>query len=151
MSEPSNRKFDASATPPGMSAGTALRIEYSIIALGIFALLLIFQPFSLTLFGLGCALVVLAGLVNNLLPICQPGVSIRSLVDAGLIVALIFCIVMLVAIAAAHLYGVFFVDATVPDTSDPFYRQPFVWGVAAVAVALACAVAMMRATNRPMT
>jgi len=130
----------------GMSTSTALRVEYTIIGLGIFALALIFQPFSLTLFGFGCALVVLSGLINNLLPMCQPGVPVRSLINAGLIVAMIFCIVMLLAITAAHLYGVFFVNALAPDTSDPFYQLPFVWGVAAVAVALAAAIAF---NNRP--
>ena len=45
--------------PPGMSMATARRLEYAIISLGIFALLLIFQPFSRTLYGIGCGLVVL--------------------------------------------------------------------------------------------
>ena len=51
----------------GMTAGGALRLEFFIIGLGLFALVLIFQPFSLTLFAIGSGLVVLAGLVNNLL------------------------------------------------------------------------------------
>ena len=104
---------------------------------GILALALIFQPFSLALFGIGCALVVFAGLANNLLPLCQPGTTLRSLVVAGVIVALTFFVVLLISIAAAYLYGVFFVNAFAPDTSEPFYRQPFVWGAAAIAVALA--------------
>jgi hypothetical protein len=121
----------------GMSLATAQRLERSLIGLGILALALIFQPFSLTLFGVGCALVVFAGLANNLLPLCQPGTTLRSLVVAGVIVALTFFVVMLISIVAAYLYGVFFVNAIAPDTSEPFYRQPFVWGVAAIAVALA--------------
>ena len=32
--------------------------------------------------------------------------------------------------------GVFFVNALAPDMSEPFYRHPFVWGVAAIAAAL---------------
>ena len=51
-----------------MTRDGALRLEYFIIGLGIFALVLIFQPFSLTLFAMGSVLVVLAGLINNLLP-----------------------------------------------------------------------------------
>ena len=121
----------------GMSASTAQRLEWGIIGLGIVALVLIFQPFSLTLFGIGCALVVFAGLANNLLPLCEPGTTFRTILNAVLIVALIFCVVMLISIAAAHLYGAFFVNAISPDTSDPFYRQPFVWTVAAVAIVLA--------------
>ena len=121
----------------GMSAAGAQRLEWSIIGLGILALAFIFQPLSLTLYGVGCALVVFAGLVNNLLPLCHPGTTVRSLVVAALIVALTFCVVMLISISAAHLYGVFFVNAIAPATGDPFYRQPFVWGVAGIAALLA--------------
>jgi hypothetical protein len=131
-----------------MSAGGARRLEYSIIGLGVFALALIFQPFSLALFGFGCVLVVLAGLINNLLPMCQPGVPVRALVRAGLIVALIFCVVMLLSILAAHLYGVFFVIVLAPDASEPFYRMPFVWGVAAAAAIAAAAIAITNRTGK---
>ena len=68
--------------PRASSSAAASRFEWSIIALGIFALALIFQPFSLTMFGVGCALVVFAGLANNLLPLCQPGTTVRSIVLA---------------------------------------------------------------------
>jgi hypothetical protein len=125
------------STLRGMSSTTAQRLESGLIGLGILALACIFQPFSLSLFGVGCALVVFAGLANNLLPLCQPGTTTRSLVVASVIVALTFFVVMLISIVAAHLYGVLFVNAVAPDTSEPFFRQPFVWGVAAIAVALA--------------
>jgi len=127
----------------GMSAYAANRLEWTVIGLGVLALALIFQPFSLTLYGVGCALVVFAGLVNNLLPLCQPGTSYRSLINAALIVALAFFVVMLISIAAAYLYGVFFVHAIAPDTSEPFYRQPSVWSVAGIAVALAVLLAAL--------
>ena len=58
--------------------------------------------------------------------------------------ALIFFVVMLILIAAAYLYGVFFVNAVAPDTSEPFYSQPFVWGVGAIAVALAALRSLLR-------
>jgi hypothetical protein len=132
-----------------LSSRGARRLEYAIIALGIFALALIFQPFSLALFGFGCALVVLAGLINNLLPLCQPGVPVRGLIRAVLIVALIFCVVMLLSILAAHLYGVLFVIVLSPDASPPFYRMPFVWGVAAVAILAAAAIAIVGRAGRP--
>jgi len=134
----------------GMSALAARRTEYAIISLGVFALALIFQPFSLALFGLGCALVVVAGLVNNLLPLCQPGEKPRTLVRAGFIIALIFCIVLLLSLTAAHLYGVFFVIAFAPDESVPFYKQLFVWGIAAIAVLLALAVFLLRPATSKM-
>ena len=136
------------APPTGMNARAALRLEYAIIGLGVFALALIFQPFSLTLFGAGCALVVGAGLVNNLLPLCQTGVPLRSVGVAALIVADIFCVMLLVAIPAAHLYGAYFVISTAPDTVDPFYLQPFYWGIAFVAVLLGAAIWMLQARKR---
>jgi hypothetical protein len=149
MSEPTGCELEAMRSPAtGMSPRAALRLEYGIIGLGVFALGLIFQPFSLPLFGVGCGLVVLAGLINNLLPLCQPGVQMRSIAIAALIVADIFCGMLLVSIAAAHLYGVFFVKATAPDTASPFYLQPFVWGVAAVAALLAFAIWKLRANDR---
>ncbi|MFN4142241.1 hypothetical protein [Aestuariivirga sp.] len=136
----------------GMTREGALRLEYFIIGLGIFALLLIFQPFNLTLYAVGSVLVVLAGLVNNLLPLAQAGVKVRSVVTVTMVVAMIFCIVLLVAIAAAHLYGVFFLKPPDPNTTSgkvqlatpPFWAQPLVWGIAAVAVALAGAIAAMK-------
>jgi len=128
----------------GMAPATARKVEYTIIGLGVLALLLIFQPFDITLFTAGCVLVVLAGLINNLLPLAQPGVPMRSLVKAGMIVAMIFCIVLLVAIFAAHLYGVFFLKPPDPNTimgkaqlaAKPWYMHSFTWTVAAIAVVL---------------
>jgi hypothetical protein len=123
-----------------LSKLAARRMEYSIIGLGIVALIMIFQPFSISLFSAGAMLVVLAGLVNNLLPLAQPGVSKRAMV-----VAMVFCIVLLVSITAAYLYGAFFLKAPDPNTTagkamlnaTPFYMHSFVWSVAGVAVVLA--------------
>lgn len=126
-----------------LSAGGALRLEAFIIGLGILALLMIFQPLSLTLFAIGSGLVVLAGLVNNLLPLAKQGTKIKTIVTVALVVALIFCCVLLISIAAAHLYGVFFLKPPDPATTagkvqlgtPPFYLQPLVW---ALAIAAAC-------------
>ncbi|MGH6875490.1 MAG: hypothetical protein ACREDW_10770, partial [Aestuariivirgaceae bacterium] len=76
----------------GMSAAAATRLEYFIIGIGAVALILIFQPISLSLFAVGCAMVVVAGLANNLLPLCEPGVQPRAVVTAALIVAAIFVV-----------------------------------------------------------
>ena len=138
-------------TPTGMTARVALRLELFIIGLGLFALVLIFQPFSITLFAIGSGLVVLAGLVNNLLPLAQPGVRVRAVVVVAFVVAMIFCIVLLVAISAAHLYGVFFLKPPDPNTVTgkaalaalPFYKQPFVWTLAVVAAGLAAIITCM--------
>jgi hypothetical protein len=129
----------------GMTRQGALRLEYSIIGLGILALILIFQPFSVTLFAIGGIVVVLAGLLNNLLPMAQPGVRVRSVITVGMVVMMIFCIVLLVSIAAAHLYGAFFLKPPDPNTTagkvqlatPPFWMQPLVWGITAVGVVLA--------------
>ncbi len=140
----------------GMSGKAALRLEMFIIGLGLLALVLIFQPFSITLFAIGSGLVVLAGLVNNLLPMAQPGVAPRSVFVVMLVVAMIFCIVLLVSISAAHLYGVFFLKPPDPNTVTgkaalaalPFYMQPFVWSLAFVAVGLAALITYMNKASK---
>lgn len=128
-----------------MNNTQARRLEFFIIGLGIVALALIFQPFSIGLFSAGCMIVVLAGLLNNLLPLARPGVPARSVITVAMVIAMIFCIVMLVSIAAAHLYGVFFLNPPDPNTASgkvmalapKFWQHPFVWSVAGVAAALA--------------
>jgi hypothetical protein len=129
----------------GMTPAAARKLEYSIIGLGVLALLMIFQPFNITLFAVGCVLVVLAGLVNNLLPLAQPGVPKRSVVKAAMIVAMIFCVVLLVSIFAASLYGVFFLRPPDPNTAagkvqlaaQPWYMHSFTWTIAVIACILA--------------
>jgi len=132
-------------TRGGLTRAGAVRLEFGIIGLGVLALVLIFQPFSVALFGVGSGLVVLAGLVNNLLPLAQPGVRVRTIVLIGLVVAMVFCIVLLVAIAAAHLYGVYFLTAlaTAPVVSAPFYLQPFIWWLCGITIALIALVVIM--------
>lgn len=133
---------------PGMTPASAFRIEAAIIGLGVVALAMIFQPFSLSVFTLGCILVVCAALANNMLPFAQAGQPARKVVFAGVIVLLVFCTALVVSIAAAHLYGVFFLKPPPAGTSlvppaPPFWRQPLVWGLAAAAVALAFVVRAM--------
>ena len=128
-----------------MSPAAARKLEYMIIGLGVLALLMIFQPFNISLFAIGCILVVLAALINNLLPLAQPGVPARSVVTSAMVVAMIFCIVLLVSIFAAHLYGVFFLKPPNPNTvmgkaqlnATPWYMHRFTWTIAAVAAVLA--------------
>lgn len=135
----------------GMNKPQALRLEYCIIGLGILALLMIFQPFSLTIFSLGGILVVIAGLVNNLLPLAQPGVRTRSVITVGMVVAMIFCIVLLLSITVASLYGVFFLEPPNPDTqtgkiqimATPWYRHTFTLTVAVIGAVLAGLITLM--------
>ena len=136
----------------GMTVRGALRLEYFIIGLGIFALLLIFQPFSVKFYAIGSVLVVIAGLVNNLLPLARPGVPVRSVVTVAMVVAMIFCIVIIISVTAAHLYGAFFLKPPDPNTqmgkiqlaTPPFWRQPLVWGIAATAAVLAGLITVTR-------
>lgn len=132
-----------------MTPAAARKLEYAIIGLGVLALLMIFQPFDITLFAVGCLIVVLAALANNLLPLAQPGVPVRAVVKVAMIIAMIFCIVLLVAIFAAYLYGLFFLRPPDPSTmtgriqlnATPWYMHSFTWTVAAVAGVLACLLA----------
>ena len=98
-------------TPPagGMSARTAFLIESAIIGICILALVLIFQPFSLTLFTIGCGLVVFGGLAFNLVPLCEKGRPLGSIVKAALIVVVLLLVIAGLAILSAWLYGKYFV------------------------------------------
>jgi hypothetical protein len=97
----------APSSAGGMSAGQARALERSIIGLCLVSLALIFQPFSLTLFGIGAGLVVVAGLAFNLIPLCRPGVPVRSVVKTVLIVLTVLVLVVLLAITAAKLYALY--------------------------------------------
>jgi hypothetical protein len=134
----------------GMTPKQALRLEYFIIGLGILALLMIFQPFSISLFTWGAVLVVIAGLVNNLLPLAQPGVQTRTVITVAMVVAMIFCIVLLVSIWAASLYGAFFLKPPDPNTqlgklqlaATPWYLHSFTLTIAAIGAVLAGLITM---------
>jgi hypothetical protein len=89
----------------GMSAKQAKMIEYAIIFVSVVSLILLFQPFSLGLYSVGAGLVVLAGLAFNLVPLCTPGRSLRSLVKGALVIIVIFVVVTLLALGSALLYS----------------------------------------------
>jgi hypothetical protein len=95
------------ASEQGMSAATAHSVEYAIIGLCLLALALIFQPFSLTLYGVGAGLVVLGGLAFNLIPHCRAGVPLRWLVTVGLIVLALLIAVFLLALGSTYLYALY--------------------------------------------
>jgi hypothetical protein len=93
------------AQPKGMSAATARTIESAIIGLCVLSLVMIFQPFSLTLYGIGAGLVVLGGLAFNLIPHCRPGVPLRWLVTVALIVLALLVVVFILAVGTSYLYA----------------------------------------------
>ena len=110
----------------GMTRQGALRLEFFIIGLGIFALLLIFQPFSLKLFAIGSVLVVIAGLINNLLPMAQPGVRVRSVITIAMVVAMIFNMVSIAMDAEPGALGAGFYTVRLTHCSFP---PPFFFSV----------------------
>jgi cytochrome c biogenesis factor len=144
------------ALAKGMGVKNAIRLEFFIIGLGILALILIFQPFSVRTFAFGGILVVIAGLVNNLLPLARTDVPLRSVGVVAMVVAMIFCIVVLLAIVAAWAYGVLFLPPPNPDTTagkaminaTPFYLHSFTWSVAVIAAVLAGLISLMN-RNKP--
>jgi hypothetical protein len=85
----------------------ARTVEWCIIGLCILALVLIFQPFWLSLYSVGAGLVVFGGLAFNLVPLSRPGVRRRSLIKAGIIVLVLLLVVAALAIGSAYLYGVY--------------------------------------------
>lgn len=91
----------------GMSPAYAHTVEGVIIALCLFALFAIFQPFSLGLFSIGCGLVVLGGLAFNLVPLCEPGRPARDLWRAAVVIAIVFAVVLALALASAWAYGLY--------------------------------------------
>jgi hypothetical protein len=93
------------AQPKGMSAATARTIEYAIIGLCVLSLIMTFQPFSLTLYGIGAGLVVLGGLAFNLIPHCRPGVPLRWLLTVAQIVLALLVVVFILAVGTSYLYA----------------------------------------------
>ncbi|MEO1019480.1 MAG: hypothetical protein AAFY56_17575 [Pseudomonadota bacterium] len=89
----------------GMTQRQARTIEYSLIALALFTLIAIFQPFSKELSAVGMSLVVAAGLLFNLVPLCTPGRPMRDLLRSLLIIIVIFVVVLALALSSAILYG----------------------------------------------
>ena len=93
----------------GMTAGQAKMLELSIIGLCVFALILVFQPFSLKAYSVGAVLVIVGGLAFNLVPFCRKGVPFDHVVRAVTIVVVTLLVVTALAILSAWLYGQFFV------------------------------------------
>ncbi len=91
----------------GMSRKQARTIELSIIGLCILALIFVFQPLSITLYGIGAVAVIVGGLAFNLVPLCRPGMPLRGLIKAGLIVLTILVVVILLALGATELYKIY--------------------------------------------
>ena len=81
-----------------MTPRTARIVTWSIIGFCLLALALVFQPFWLPLYGAGCLMVVLGGLVFNLMPFATPQHSVWRLIKVMLIVLTILVIAVLATI-----------------------------------------------------
>ena len=87
-----------------MNAIQARWVERSIVALCAIALVLIFQPYSIQLFSIGCVLVIAGGLVFNLVPFCEAGVPAKRLLRVLMIVCIILAVAAMLGIGTAFLY-----------------------------------------------
>ena len=92
--------------PPGRGMGptAATWLERGIIATCVVAILMVFQPFSLTLFSIGCGLVVFGALAFNLVPFCRPDVSWAQVRRVALIVLIVLVVAAALGIGTAFLY-----------------------------------------------
>lgn len=87
-----------------MTAFQAKLIERGIIGLCVLSILAIFQPFSMTLFSIGCVTVVISALAFNLVPFCREGVSARAMMKVILIVLIILGVAAALGIGTAFAY-----------------------------------------------
>ena len=87
-----------------MTAAQAKLFERLIISLCVLSILAIFQPFSLTLFSVGCVTVGIGALVFNLIPFCREGVPVKKLWNVFLIVLIVLGAAAALGIGTAFLY-----------------------------------------------
>ena len=89
----------------GLSKKQAKNVERGIVIFSVIALICLFQPFTIYLYGVACAAVVVAGLMFNLVPLCVEGVKTSQLIKIAVIIFLILIIVAIAAIGSAELYS----------------------------------------------
>lgn len=86
-----------------LSAKSARFWRGVVLTLSISSLLMVFQPFSMSVFAAGCILAFVAALVFNLMPFLQAGGSWKQVRKASLIILIVF--VVLFAVANLATYG----------------------------------------------
>ena len=92
-------------TSGGLTKKQAKIVERIIVGFSILSLVFLFQPFSMTLYSLGCIAVVVGGLSFNLVPLCVEGVRASPLIKIAIIIFTILIIVAIAAIGSAELYS----------------------------------------------
>ena len=91
----------------GLTKKQAKLVERLIVGFSILSLVFLFQPFSMTLYSIGCIAVVVGGLSFNLVPLCVEGVKVAQLIKIALIIFIILIVVPIIAIGSGHLYGIY--------------------------------------------
>jgi len=89
----------------GLTKKQAKVVERAIVGFSILSLVFLFQPFSMTLYSIGCVAVVVGGLSFNLVPLCTEGVKTSQLIKIAIIIFVILIIVAIAAIGSAELYS----------------------------------------------
>ncbi len=91
----------------GLTKKQAKNVERGIVFFSVLALICLFQPFTIYLYGVACAAVVVAGFMFNLVQLCVEGVKTSQLIKIAIIIFIILIIVAIVAIGSGHLYGIY--------------------------------------------
>jgi len=91
----------------GLTKKQAKNVERGIVIFSVIALICLFQPFTIYLYGAACAAVVVAGLMFNLVPLCVEGVKTSQLIKIAIIIFVILVIVAVVAIGSGYLYAIY--------------------------------------------
>lgn len=87
-----------------LSAKSARNWRGVVLAMSIGSLIMVFQPYSLTVFALGCGLAFVSALVFNLMPFLNTGAQAREVGKAALIIVIAFGVMFALAILAAYGY-----------------------------------------------
>lgn len=75
-----------------------------VLTMSIGSLVMVFQPFSMTVFALGCGLAFISALVFNLMPFLHAGGQVRQVGKAALIILIAFGVMFVLAIMATYGY-----------------------------------------------
>lgn len=102
-----NNTIEQKVQQSGMTRKQAKRLELGIVAMSLISLVMIFQPFSITLFSLGAVMVFISGLAFNLIPVCVEGKPFSAVVKTAGIVVVVFCVVLMLSFGSAYMYGIY--------------------------------------------
>lgn len=83
---------------------SAKHARTAVLCFSIGSLFLVFQPFSMTLFSIGCVTIILSGLVFNVMPFLQAGTEISKIWRVLGTIFLILVIVFAIATLSAWAY-----------------------------------------------